>query len=326
MHAPLDEQLAAVVEDVADLGVPEWSRLSVPAARRLEDELFTPEDPPTVDLVRNLAFEGPGSEDPGADRSNRSGGGPTGEVPVRVYRDVEPPAPVVVFYHGGGWTLGTLDSAGDLCRLLARRGECVVVSVDYRLAPEHPFPAPLDDAYAALEWVADVAESLGGDPDRLHVAGTSAGGGLAAAAALRARRFDGPDLVRQLLLYPMLDPDTDRASYVENADGPLLTRADVEWFWDRYCRSPVDASNPFAAPLRADDLSDLPPATIVTAGNDPLRDEGTAYADRLDAAGVPVEHLHYPAMAHGFLSLTDDVDAADAAFDEVVGTLPSGPD
>lgn len=134
MREPLDEQLAGVVDELADVGLPEWHRLSIPAARRLEDELFAPERPPAVDLVRNLAFAGP-----------------DGEVPVRVYRDAAPPAPVVVFYHGGGWTLGTLDSADDLCRRLARRGDCVVVSVDYRLAPEHPFPAPLDDAAAALE-------------------------------------------------------------------------------------------------------------------------------------------------------------------------------
>lgn len=309
MRAPLDEDLAAVVERYAERGLPEWHELSVEAARRLEDELFSPANPPAVAHVEDREFDGP-----------------DGAVTVRVYRDVEPPAPVVVFFHGGGWTLGTLDSADDVCREFARRAECVVASVDYRLAPEHPFPAALDDAAAALAWVADVAGTLGGDPERLHVAGTSAGGGLAAAVALWTREFDGPDLRSQVLLYPMLHPATDRDSHAENADGPLLTTADVAWFWDQYCRSPVDTYNPFAAPLRADDVGDLPPATVVTAGHDPLRDEGVAYADRLGAAGVPVDHLHYPAMAHGFLSLADDVAAADAAFDEVAGSVRSLPE
>jgi len=308
MREPLDDQLAAVVADVAAMGVPEWHRLSVPAARRLEAELFTPEDPPPVEAVRDLGFEGP-----------------DGEVSVRVYRDVEPPAPTVVFYHGGGWTLGTLDSAGDLCRLLARRGECVVVSVGYRLAPEHRFPAPLDDAYAALEWASGTAAALGGDPEDLSVAGTSAGGGLAAAVARRAARFDGPDVAQQLLLYPMLDRDSSRPSYGENADGPLLSAADVDWFWEQYLPSPVSAHNPFAAPLRADAFADLPPATVVTAGNDPLRDEGVAYAEALAADGVAVDHRHYPSMAHGFLSLTEAVDAADAAFDAVAAAVGSPP-
>lgn len=308
MRAPLDEELAAVVERYADRGLPAWHEQSVEAARRLEDELFSPADPPEVAHVEDREFDGPG-----------------GAVPVRVYRDTEPPAPTVVFYHGGGWTLGTLDSADDLCRTLARRAECVVASVDYRLAPEYPFPAALEDAATALAWAGEVAASLGGNPERLHVAGTSAGGGLAAAVALWAREFAGPDLRSQVLLYPMLHPATDRDSHVENADGPLLTTADVQWFWDNYCASPVDAYNPYAAPLRARDLGDLPPATVVTAGRDPLRDEGVAYADRLAAAGVAVEHLHYPALAHGFLSLADDVAAANAAFDAVIQPLRSAP-
>lgn len=308
MRDPLDDQVAAVVDEVAAMGVPEWHRLSVPAARRLEAELFTPEDPPPVAVVRDLAFDGP-----------------AGEVPVRVYRDAEPPAPAVVFYHGGGWTLGTLDSSGDLCRRLTRRAGCLVVSVDYRLAPEHPFPAPLEDAYAALEWTAEAATDLGGNPDRLSVAGTSAGGGLAAAVARRATEHGGPALDHQVLLYPMLDRDQSRDSYAENADGPLLTAADIAWFWEQYCPSPVTAANPYAAPLRADGFAGLPPATVVTAGNDPLRDEGVAYAEVLDAAGVPVAHRHYPSMAHGFLSLADVVEVADVAFDDVAADVRSPP-
>ncbi|AHG03708.1 alpha/beta hydrolase [Halobacterium sp. DL1] len=301
----LDPELAAVVERVRVAGVPEWHELSVPAARRVEDEVFTAKNPREVAFARDLAFDGP-----------------AGEVPVRVYHDdPERPAPVVVFYHGGGWTLGTLDSIGGVCRELAARADCVVVSVDYRLAPEHPFPAGLDDAYAALEWTVDNAAAFGGDPDSVAVAGTSAGGNLAAAVALRARAFDGPDLAHQALLYPMTDRNTSRKSYREHGDGPLLTRADVEWFWAQYCRSPVDAANPYASVLRAPDHGDLPPATVVTAGHDPLRDEGEAYASALDAGGTPVEHHHYPSMAHGFLSLTDDVAAADDAMDRLAARL-----
>lgn len=303
----IDAQLAAVVETIEAEGVPEWHALSVDCARRVEDEVFTSEQRDPVAFVRDYAFDGPG-----------------GEVPVRVYRpDVETPAPTLLFAHGGGWTLGTLDSADDLCRNLARRVGCVVVSVDYRLAPEHPFPAAVDDVYAALEWTAETAGAFGGDPDRLVVAGTSAGGNLAAATALRARDFGGPTLSHQLLVYPITDYAFDTDSYDENGDGPLLTRTDMEWFWEQYLRSPVDAVNPYASVLRASDLSDLPPATVVTAGFDPLRDDGAAYADRLAAAGVDTDHQRYPTMSHGFLSLTDDVDAADEAFDSVAERVRS---
>jgi acetyl esterase len=305
----MDPQLAAVVADIAAEGIPEWHAMSVDCGRRVEDEVFTSDERGAIEFVRDYAFDGP-----------------RGDVPVRVYRPaVETPAPTLVFYHGGGWTLGTLDSADDLCRNLARRVGCVVVSVDYRLAPEHPFPAGLDDAYAALEWVADHAETFGGDPSRLAVAGTSAGGNLAAAVALRACEFDGPTIAHQALLYPITDHAFDTDSYAENADGPLLTRADMEWFWDQYLRSPVDGANPYASVLRAADaaLTGLPSATVVTAGFDPLRDDGVAYADRLTAAGVDVDHQHYPTMAHGFLSLSDAVDVADDAFDAVAERVRS---
>jgi len=295
----LDPEFAAVVDEFREMGVPPWHSMSVPSARRLEDTLFSAGEGPPMRTVRELSLDGPG-----------------GSIGLRVYRpDTEDP-PALVFYHGGGWTLGTFDSADDICREIADRAGCLVASVDYRLAPEHPFPAAVDDAMAALEWVADHAGSFGADPGRLGLAGTSAGGNLAAATALRARER-AVDVDGQFLLYPILDHAVDTDSYLEFAGSPLLSRADMQWFWEQYLRSPVDGANPYASPLRAPDVSGVAPATVLTAGRDVLRDEGVAYAETLDAAGVPVTHHHYPALAHGFLSLTDDVTAADGAMDRL---------
>ena len=312
----LDSELAAVVDDIEALGLPEWHALSVDAARRVEDEVFSADPEPAVADVRDLAFDGP-----------------HGEVPVRVYRPEAavdasaggdaPPARTLVHFHGGGWTLGTLDSIDGPCRELATRADAVVVSVDYRLAPDHPFPVAVDEAAAAVEWVAENATAFGGDPDRLGVSGTSAGAALAFAACLHRRELsDAPVAVAgQFLLYPIAGDDFETDSYRENADGPLLTRADMRWFFERYLRSPVDARNPFAVPLRADDLGDLPPATVVTAGFDPLREDGVALAERFEAEGTPVEHRHYPAMAHGFCSLADRVAVAETALSAVAGDV-----
>ena len=307
----LDPDMAAVVDEIGALGLPEWHELSVEAARRVEDEVFSGDPEPPVADVRELAFDGP-----------------HGEVPVRVYRPEAAvdasaggdtaPVRTLVHFHGGGWTLGTLGSIDGPCRELATRAHAVVVSVDYRLAPEHPFPVAVDEAAAAVAWVADSAAAFGADPDRLGVSGTSAGATLALAAALHAREFEEPaEPAGQFLLYPIAGDDFETDSYRENADGPLLTRADMRWFFERYLRSPVDARNPFAVPLRAADLGDLPPATVVTAGFDPLRDDGVALAERFEREGTPVEHRHYPAMAHGFCSLSDRVAAAETALSAV---------
>ncbi|WP_244605533.1 alpha/beta hydrolase [Halorussus marinus] len=337
LQTELDPEAVAVIEEIEAAGVPEWSALSVAAARRVEDEVFAGDDPPDVDFVRDLAIPGP---ETGAD----AGGGAAADgIPIRVYRHADPDddPPVLVYYHGGGWVVGTLDSIDGVCRRLARRGECVVISVDYRLAPEHPFPAAVEDAEAALRWAAANAGVFGGDPDRLAVGGTSAGGNLAAAAALRAshdatrsgerrpttreraRDAEGPALARQFLLYPITDYAFDTDSYAENGDGPLLTERDMRWFWDNYLRSEIDGANPYASPLRAPDLSEVAPATVVTAGFDPLRDEGIAYADRLADAGVAVRHDHFPDQPHGFLSTSESVAAADAALDDLGRELRS---
>jgi len=345
LQTELDPEAVAVIDEIEAAGVPEWSAMSVASARRVEDEVFAGGDAPDVEFVRDLAIPGPGPG-PGVGTGAGSAGdgdSPPAEIPIRVYRHADPDddPPVLVYYHGGGWVVGTLDSIDGVCRRLARRGECVVVSVGYRLAPEHPFPAAVEDAYAALRWTAANAAAFGGDPDRLAVGGTSAGGNLAAVAALRARRNaprngergattherardgDGPALARQFLLYPITDYAFETDSYAENGDGPLLTERDMRWFWDTYLRSDVDGANPYASPLRAPDLSDLPPATVLTAGFDPLRDEGIAYAERLADAGVAVRHDHHPDQPHGFLSTSESVAAADAALDDLGAQLRS---
>jgi acetyl esterase len=306
---PLDGDLADVVAEFEERGVPPWYALSVGSARRLEDELFSAGDGPAMATVQEYGIDGPGDD-----------------LPIRVYRPERGATdgddlPVLVFYHGGGWTLGTLDSADDICRELASRVGCVVASVDYRLAPEHPFPAALEDANVAAEWVRAHAGSFGGDPGRVGLAGTSAGGNLAAATALYAERDGRPPFACQVLLYPITDRSFATDSYRENADGPLLTRRDMEWFWGRYLRSPVDGHHPFASVLRApDELFGDTPGVVATAGHDPLRDEGRAYADRLGEHAAVDAH-HFPSLAHGFCSLTDDVPAADAAFDEVAASV-----
>jgi len=256
--------------------------------------------------------------EPVADVVDREVAGPAGPVPVRIYTpQAEGPHPAVVFFHGGGWVIGNLDTHDGTARKLANAAGAVVVSVDYRLAPEHPYPAAAEDCYAATCWVAEHGPAeLSMAPGRLAVAGDSAGGNLAAVVALMARDRGGPALAFQLLVYPVTDPDFERASYRENAEGYLLTRDVMQWFWDQYVPESTRRHDPYAAPLRAPDLSGLPPALVVTAEYDPLRDEGEAYARRLEEAGVRVRCRHYPGMIHGFLSFADVVDQGKEAVAE----------
>ncbi|WP_049927285.1 alpha/beta hydrolase [Halopiger goleimassiliensis] len=254
--------------------------------------------------------------------------GPHGDLDVRIYEpgsaDGGGDRPLICYFHGGGWVIGSIETHDDVCRKLADETGYPVVSVDYGLAPEHPFPEGLEDCYAALEWAAASAADLGADPDRIVLAGDSAGGNLAAATALLARDYGGPDVAYQLLVYPGTGDVTRTDAYEENGEGYFLTSDDMEWFRGHYFEREIDQGNVYAMPRRAHDLSNLPPATVITAGFDPLRDDGAAYAERLEEAGVPVSHHHYPDMIHGFFNMVAEplrLEAAHEAYDAAVADL-----
>jgi acetyl esterase len=303
---PLDPKAQAFLEQLAAANAPDLTEMPVADARLAIDALFAAQG--DVERVARV--------------DDRRIPGPAGELPIRVYTpDGRPPFPVLVFIHGGGWVLCGLDSHDPPCRALANAVPCVVVSVGYRLAPEHKFPAAAEDAYAATRWVAEHAAELGGDPARIAVGGDSAGGNLAAVVALLARERGGPRLVHQLLVYPATDAGLDTPSCRDNADGYFLTRDMMVWFWNHYLGSRADAEDVRASPLRARDLAGLPPALVVTAEYDPLRDEGEAYAARLRAAGVPARTTRYPGMIHGFFGMLAVFPQARAAIDEAAGAL-----
>jgi acetyl esterase len=244
-------------------------------------------------------------------------------VPVRIYRpSPDPDLPVVVYFHGGGWTIGSMEQFDPVTRQIANAADAIVVSVDYRLAPEHPFPAPLDDCWRALNWVAKNAASFGGDATRLAVMGDSAGANLSAVCALMARDAGGPELAMQVLVYPVVDHDFETASYRANARGYLLTLADMHWFFSCYTNNgAVDRTDWRISPLLAGDLSGVAPAVVVTAEFDPLRDEGEEYARRLVAAGVPVVAIPYEGMIHGFFGLSAAFDASRDAIARISDSL-----
>jgi acetyl esterase len=304
---PLDPQAAAVIAMIEQLGLGAMGPDTDPVAlRALMDAAALP------------------SEIACAVVDDTTCPGPAGEIPVRVYRpDARQPRPVVVYYHGGGWVIGSLTTHDNVCRALANDVGALVVSVDYRMAPEHRFPAAVDDAVAALRWVHDHAVELGGDPQRIAVAGDSAGGNLAAVTAQLARAA-GPALAFQLLVYPVTDHEFTSRSMEDNAEGYFLTRDDMRWFYGHYLRSDADADDPRVSPLRAPDLRGLPPAFVLTAEFDPLRDQGVAYADALRAAGNEVESKTYDGLFHGFFGMDGLIDAAKIARDDVAAALRVG--
>lgn len=285
---PLDPQARAYLDAGAVLG------LKAPRDS-------TPEESRAGALKRRHHFGIPPI--PVAKVEDRTVPGPDGDIPIQIYMpEAAGPLPVLVYYHGGGWVSGCIETHENACRALANQTPCVVVSVEYRRAPETKFPGPLEDCYAATAWVSEHAAELGADPARLAVGGDSAGGNLAAAVALAARERGGPKIAYQLLIYPVTDCNFETTSYREAAEGYGLTQDSMRYFWEMYTKDEADAANPLASVLRAD-LSGLPPAHLITAEYDPLRDEGDAYAAKLKAAGVEVDHVTYPGQIHGFFNV-----------------------
>jgi acetyl esterase/lipase len=278
-----------VVDMMASLGLPPIESMSPPDARAFSEasSAMRPRGPEVGEIVDGVL--------PGAG----------GDLNYRLYRPSSPgPHPVVVYFHGGGWVFGSHTSDDPMCRALCSLSNVVIVSVDYRHAPENRFPAAADDGYAALSWVADNIVSLGGIPGQLAVAGWSAGGNVAAVAAQTARDAGGPTLRGQLLLTPVTDGSRQHQSHTDNASGYILTKSLMEWFWNHYA-DPADRTNPKASPLLASNLANLPPTMIVTCQFDPLRDEGDAYAEALKAAGVPVQHLRARGHVHTSITMVD---------------------
>jgi len=304
----LRPEIQALLERQASSGRPPLERQSVEQARA-----FHVQDAP--------ALNGPPA--PVAAVADRPVPGPAGELPVRVYTpEGEPPFPIVVFFHGGGWVVGTLDTYDPLCRALAAATPAVVVSVGYRLAPEHRWPAAVEDAYAATVWASRNAAGLGGAQHRLAVAGDSAGGNLAAVVALGARDRGGPAIAFQLLVYPVLDVAGDTASWRAYADGYHLTAAGMRWYWDHYLGG-ADGAAPDASPLRAAFVGGLPPALVIGAEYDILRDEGEAYAARLAEAGVDARASRHAGVVHGFVRWRALTGAAEDALQEAAAALRS---
>jgi len=252
---------------------------------------------------------------------NRTIPGPGGPIPVRVYWPVAGRTlPVLVYLHGGGWVFGNIESVDRNCRALANAAECIVVNVEYRLAPENKFPAAADDAYAVVEYVAAHAGEFDADAGRIAVGGDSAGGNLAAVACLMARDRGGPRLLFQLLVYPVIDYDDRRKSLEEN-DGFLLTRQMIRYFWEHYVASAEEGRDPYASPINARSLAGLPPAFVITAECDPLRDQGEAYGLRLQLAGVPVSIKRYAGAIHVFFQLGAVIDSGREAVADAAAAL-----
>jgi acetyl esterase len=291
MSSALDPQAEDYLHELSAQGLPPLHRLPLQEARETYRNLSVPDGRP--DAVASV--------------TERFVAGPAGSIPIRVYTPTaDGPHPALVFFHGGGWMLGGLETHDGLCRALANASDCVVVAADYRRAPEHRFPAPVEDCYAVTRWVANNAETVGATPRSLAVAGDSAGATLAIGVCLLARDRDGPEIDYQVLAYPATNYAFDTASYETNAQGYFLTRKDMERFWDGYLRTESDGDHPYASPLRAEALTGLPPAFVLTCGFDPLRDDGAELVARLSDAGVPTHHARYDDMIHGFLTMLAD--------------------
>ena len=307
MPVTLDPDAAAVFKAFQEAGRPPYETLTPQEAREfyLAGRPVTNPEPPELKSVAPLSIPAP-----------------HGSIPARVYTPKTPRlggglAPCLVFFHGGGWVIGDLDSHDVVCRKLADEGQLIVISVDYRLAPEHKFPAAVDDAIAATKWIADNAGELGIDAERLSVGGDSAGGYLAAVVAIAARDGNGPAISGQVLIYPAIDFAMTHPSHAEPETSVLLTHTVIKWFRDHYLNGAADVHDWRASPARATTLIGLPPAYVLTAGADPLRDEGDEYARRLKQAGVAVTWRHFPGQFHGFFTMGKLLQQANIAASEI---------
>ena len=293
-------QLSSLLSDLAEADYPDQTTVSPAQAREITDDrakrFYGPYD--EVASVTDLTIPGPG-----------------GPMAARVYKpEGQGPHPILVYYHGGGWVLGSLNSHDRGVRGLTRAGGCLSISVEYRLAPEHPFPAAVSDSLAALQWVVENARRFDGDPTRIAVGGDSAGGNLAAVTALSARE-SGPDLAFQLLIYPVVDSDLERDSYKTFANAPMLPGHRMAYFWEQYVPNPDQRTDWRCAPLRAESHAGLPPALVISAGIDPLFNEGKAYVEKLISSGVQAKYKLFPRMTHAFFQAPGLLDDARAASD-----------
>jgi acetyl esterase len=306
---PLDIQMKSVLDAMAAANSPAFHSLTPQEARRIA-----------------AARPQLGQPEPVAKVEDRSIPSPSGDIPIRIYTPAaRPPFGVLVYFHGGGWVLGNIAMTDQPCRLLANASGCMVVSVEYRLAPEHKFPAGPEDCYAATKWVADHAAALNADSARIAVGGTSAGATLAAAVTLMARDRGGPHIAYQLLVYPATTTELTTASHSQFANDNyyILSRADMEWFWGHYLARDEDRKNPYACPADAKSLRGLPPALVITAEYDPLRDEGEAYAVRLSDEGVSAILKRYDGVTHGFFGMPALLEKAKVAIQDAAAALRS---
>jgi acetyl esterase len=311
MPVSLDPDAAAVFKAFQEAGRPAYETLTPPEAREFYSQarFVSNPEPPELKSVEPLAIPAP-----------------HGSIPARIYtpktlRKLAGLAPCLVFFHGGGWVIGDLDSHDVVCRKLADEGQLIVISVDYRLAPEHKFPAAVDDAITATKWIAINGKQLGVDAARLMVGGDSAGGNLAAVVAISARDGNGPAIAGQVLIYPATDFAMTHPSHREPETSILLTHSVIKWFRDHYLNGAADAHDWRASPVRAGTLIGLPPAYVLTAGADPLRDEGDEYARRLKEAGVAVTYRHFPGQFHGFFTMGKLLQQANIAASEIAAWL-----
>ncbi len=285
----LDPVVAAMLEEMSKAGGPQMTDMSPSDARAVYQVMQSTLPAPVVDNIEDRVVD-------------------TGQakVPIRIYKaQGASVSPCIVFFHGGGWVIGDLTTHDPVCRQLHEATGYTVIAVDYRLAPEHRFPAAIDDCYAVTKWVALNADTLGIDAQRIAVAGDSAGGNLSASVCLKAKAGDSPAIAFQLLIYPVTDAAMDSDSYRQNGEGYLLSAATMQWFWQHYLGDQASGKDPWASPLLAADLSKLPPACIITAEYDPLRDEGEAYGRRLREAGVKTHIQRFDGMIHGFFGMTN---------------------